>query len=66
MAAIFLCLAAAVISLLGFTQTSYVATLVLAAAVLAGGTYGIIYFGAVLLHIVRRLLNGQRIMEIED
>jgi hypothetical protein len=66
MAAIFLCLAAAVISLFDLTQTSYVATLVLAAAVLAGGTYGIIYFGAVLLHIVRRLMNRQPIMEVED
>ncbi len=66
MAFIFLCLAAAIMSIFGLKATSYAVTLVLAAAVLAGGTYAIIYFGAVILHIIRRVLNRQPIMEIED
>jgi nitrate reductase gamma subunit len=66
MAAVFLCMAAFVMSWLGVEKTSYAATLVLAAAVLAGGTYGIIFFAGVLIHIARRVLKRQPIMEIED
>jgi hypothetical protein len=66
MAFVFLCLAAATMSIFGLPATSYVVTLVLAAAVLAGGTYAIIYFGAVIVHIARRVRNRQPIIEIED
>ena len=66
MAAVFLCLAAVVISMFGLKLTSYAATLVLTAAILAGGTYAFIYFGAVIVHILRRLMNRQPIMKIED
>jgi len=66
MAAIFLCLAAGIISMFGLQTTTYAVTLILTAAVLAGGTYAIIYFGAVILHVIRRVWNRQPIMEIED
>ena len=66
MAAVYLCVAAFVMSWLGVEKTSYAATLVLAAAVLAGGTYGIILFAGVVIHITRRVLKRQAIMEIED
>ena len=66
MAAIYLCLAAAIMAMFGLQATSYAVTLVLAAAALAGGTFAIIYFAAVILHIARRLWNRQPIMEIED
>ena len=66
MAFIFLCLAAVIMSIFGLSATSYALTLVVGAAVLAGGTYAIIYFGAVILHILRRVLNRHLIMEIED
>jgi hypothetical protein len=66
MAAVFLCLAAIVISMFGLELTTYIATLVLTAAILAGGTFAFIYFGGVIVHIVRRAVNRQPIMEIED
>jgi hypothetical protein len=66
MAFLFLLLAEGVIQFLGIETTGYLATLVFAAIVMAGGTYAIIYFCAVGVHIVRRLLNKQPIMEIED
>ena len=66
MAAVFLCFAAAIVSLFGLSQTSYVVTIILTAVVLAGGAYAIIYFGALALHIGRRVSKGQPIMEIDD
>ena len=66
MALLFLLIAAFVIRWLGVEQTSYLATLVFGAAVLAGGVYGIIFLSAVIVHIVRRIANRQPVMEIED
>jgi hypothetical protein len=66
MAFLFLILAAVLLRLIGFDQTSHVATLVFVAAVMAGGTYGIILFGALVVHIARRVMNRQPTMEIED
>jgi hypothetical protein len=66
MAAVFLCFAAVIISMFGLELTSYTATLVLTAAILAGGTYAFIFFGGVIVHIIRRVMNRQPIMEIED
>jgi hypothetical protein len=66
MAAIYLCLAAAIMAMFGFRATSYAVTLVLAAAALAGGTFAIIHFAGVILHVARRLWNREPIMEIED
>ena len=66
MAIVFLFFAAAIVSLFGLSPTSYVVTIILAAGVLAGGTYAIIYFATLALHIGRRIWRRQPIMEIED
>ena len=62
---VFLMLAAFVISLFGVDRTSYVVTLIFAAGVMAGGVYGIILFGALLLHIIKRVMRGQPIVDKE-
>ena len=66
MAFVFLMLAAFVISLFGLALTSYVVTLVFAAGVMAGGAYAIIFFGGVIVHVVRKALARQPIWEVED
>ncbi|WP_033966868.1 hypothetical protein [Sphingomonas sp. TF3] len=66
MAFLFLLLAEGVIRFFGVEATNYLATLVFAAMVMAGGTYAIIYFSAVVVHVARRRLNKQPIMETED
>ena len=66
MAFIFLLLAAVVIRWLGVEWTSYIATLVFAAGVMAGGIYGFILLGAIVIHVLRRLITRQPIMEAED
>ena len=66
MAAVFLFFAAAVVSLFGLSPTSYVVTIILGAGVLAGGTYALIYFSGLALHIAKRVWKRQPIMEIED
>jgi polyferredoxin len=62
---VFLMLAAFVISLFGVDRTSYVVTLIFAAGVMAGGVYGIILFGALLLHIIKRAMRGRPIIDKE-
>ncbi|HEX6783499.1 MAG TPA: hypothetical protein VF098_02440 [Sphingomicrobium sp.] len=66
MAAVLLCFAAAIVSMFGLSPTSYVVTIILTAAVMAGGAYALIYFGALALHIGRRAWKRQPIMEVED
>ncbi len=50
----------------GVEQTGYTATLVFAAAVMAGGLYGIIFFAGLIVHIAKRVVNRQPIMDAED
>ena len=66
MAFLFLLLSGFIIRFAGVEQTNYFATLVFAAAVMAGGAYAIIFFTGVLVHIVRRVSRRQPIMEIEE
>jgi hypothetical protein len=66
MAFLFLLLAAVVIHWIGLEWTSYIATLVFAAGVMAGGAYGFILFGALAVHVVRRLITRQPVMDYED
>jgi hypothetical protein len=62
---IFLCLATALIGAFGVELTSYFGTLALTAAILAGGTYGILLFGALLIHMIKRIARGQPIADNE-
>ena len=66
MAFLYLLVAAFVIWLLGIEMTHYVATLMMAAGVMLGGTYAIVMFVWLAAHIARRLVNRQPIGEIED
>jgi hypothetical protein len=62
---VFLCLAGAVIALIGVDTTSYFATLVFAAAVLSGGTYAIFMFTWLIFRGVRRLFRGEPLLSRE-
>lgn len=64
-ALVFLCLAALIMAVIGVEKTSYLAALVFAALVLAGGTYAIILFVALAVHIAKRAWNRQPIMDRE-
>ena len=66
MAFLFLILAAVVIRMIGIEWTSYVATLVFAAGVMAGGIYGIVLLTSIFVYAAKRLVVRQPIMEIED
>ena len=54
------------VSVLGVELTRFWSTVLIAAAVLLGGSYGIILFSVTGIHVVRRLLNRQPIMDAED
>ena len=66
MAFLFLIAASLVIRVLGVEQTSFAATLVFGAAAMAGGVYAIIFFAAVVVHIAKRVISRQPIMDAED
>ncbi len=55
-----------VVRLVGIELTRFWSTVLMAAAVLLGGTYGIILFSFTGFHVIRRLLNRQPIMDAED
>ena len=52
--------------LMGIEMTHYVATMMMAAGVMLGGTYAIVMFVWLAAHVVKRLINRQPIGEIED
>lgn len=58
--------AAFIVRMVGVELTRFWSTVLIAAAVLLGGSYGIILFSFTGIHIVRRLLNRQSIMDAED
>jgi hypothetical protein len=66
LAILYLIGAAFLVRLFGVELTHYWSTLMLAAGVLLGGTYAIMMVLSVGTHILRRLLNRQPIMEVED
>ncbi len=66
LAILYLILAAFLIKLFGVEVTQYAATLMLAAGVMLGGTYALVMFVWLAVHITRRWFNRQPIMEIED
>ena len=58
--------AAFLVRLLGVEMTRYWSTVMMAAGVMLGGTYGIILFASLAIHIVRRLATGRPVMDLED
>lgn len=66
LAFLYILLAAFIVRLIGIELTRFWSTVLIAAAVLLGGSYGIILFSFTGIHIVRRVLNRQPIMDAED
>jgi hypothetical protein len=66
LAFLYILAAAFVVSVLGVELTRFWSTVLMAAAVLLGGSYGIILFSSIGIHAFRRLLNRQPIMDAED
>ncbi|WP_353204219.1 hypothetical protein [Sphingomonas sp.] len=66
LAFLYILVAAFIVRLVGVELTRFWSTVLIAAAVLLGGSYGIVLFSSVGIHLVRRLLKRQPIMEIED
>ncbi len=66
LAFLYIVAAAFLIRLVGVELTRFWSTALVAAAVLLGGSYGIILFSFTGIHIVRRLLKRQPIMDAED
>lgn len=66
LAFLYILAAAFIVRMVGVELTRYWSTVLIAAAVLLGGSYGIVLFSAIGIHIVRRLRNRQPIMDAED
>ena len=66
LAFLYIVAAAFLIRLVGVELTRFWSTVLIAAAVLLGGSYAIILFSFTGIHIVRRLLKRQPIMDAED
>ncbi|MHA3794518.1 hypothetical protein [Sphingomonas sp. YL-JM2C] len=66
LAILYLIAAALLIHLFGMELTDYWSTMMLTAAVLLGGTYGMIMIVSLGIFLVRRLINGQPLMDKED
>lgn len=62
---VFLLLATAIVMLFGVEKSSSAFAIAWGAAILAGGTYGIILIGALLIHTIKRIVRGQPIVEEE-
>jgi hypothetical protein len=66
LAILYMLAAAFLIRIFGVELTQYWSTMMLAAGVMLGGTYAVTMLLWVGTHIVRKLVNRQPIMEIED
>jgi hypothetical protein len=66
LAFLYLIVAAFLMRLMGIEMTHYVATLMMAAGVMLGGTYAIVMFVWLAAHVVKRLVDRQPLGEIED
>ncbi len=66
LAFLYILAAAFIVRLIGVELTEFWSTVLIAAAVLLGGSYGIILFSLTGIHFVRRLINRQPIMDAED
>jgi len=66
LAFLYILVAAFIVRLVGVELTRFWSTALIVAAVLLGGSYGIALFSSIGIHIVRRLLKRQPIMDAED
>ncbi|PTS82968.1 hypothetical protein DBR17_08785 [Sphingomonas sp. HMWF008] len=66
LAFLYILAAAFIVRLVGVELSRFWSTALIAAAVLLGGSYGIVLFSSIGIHIVRRLLKRQPIMDAED
>lgn len=66
LAILYMLAATFLIKLFGLELTHYWSTVMLAAGVLLGGTYGIFMTLWLGTHIIRRLIKRQPIMDVED
>ncbi|MBU0556539.1 MAG: hypothetical protein KKD64_01305 [Alphaproteobacteria bacterium] len=66
LAFLYLIAAAFLIHIIGVELTRYWSTLMMAAGVMLGGTYGIVLFVSLGLHIIRRLTAGRPVMDQDD
>jgi hypothetical protein len=66
LAFLYILIAAFLVRMLGIEVTRYWSTVMMAAGVLLGRSYGIILITYIGTHIVRRLLSRRPIMETED
>ena len=66
LAFLYILVAAFIVRLVGVELTRFWSTALIVAAVLLGGSYGIVLFSSIGMHIVRRLLKRQPIMDAED
>ncbi|MHA3793599.1 hypothetical protein [Sphingomonas sp. YL-JM2C] len=66
LAILYLIAAALLIHLFGMELANYWSTMILTAVVLLGGTYGVIMVVSLGIFLVRRLINGQPLMDKED
>ncbi|PNU02943.1 hypothetical protein A8V01_07770 [Novosphingobium guangzhouense] len=58
--------AAFLVRVVGIEMTRYWSTVMMAAGVMLGGTYGIVLFTSLAIHTVKRLATGRPIMDPED
>jgi len=63
---LYILVAAFIVRLVGVELARLWSTALIVAAVLLGGSYGIVLFSSIGIHIVRRLLKRQPIMDAED
>jgi len=66
LAFLYILVAAFIVRLVGVELTRFWSTALIVAAVLLGGSYGIALFSSIGIHIVRRLLKRQPIIDAED
>jgi len=66
LAFLYILVAAFIVRSVGVELTRFWSTALIVAAVLLGGSYGIVLFSSIGMHIVRRLLKRQPIMDAED
>ena len=62
----FLGLAAVIAWVVGVERADELFTVIMGAMTLALGTYGIVYLGAVVIHVIKRARSGQPIMDVDD
>lgn len=66
LALLYLIGAAFVIRIIGIEVTRYWSTVMMAAGVMLGGTYALVFFASLLIRAVRRLATGRPVMDPED